>query len=149
MTSVDLTLHYDPLLLRIPAVNLGAGLPSGSYLQSDLSVPGIVTLQVSSHGNAFRRARTGAIGCRSAAHGNIRQDQVLDIGALSINDGTIAATGDDGVQLVAYFGDATGNKAYSSLDGRGSSVSSSDSIPDMPVSSGGPVLMATSQATAS
>jgi hypothetical protein len=42
---------------------------------------------------------------------------VLDIGDLSINHGSLAATADDGVEVAAFFGEATGNGGYSALDG--------------------------------
>jgi hypothetical protein len=49
----------------------------------------------------------------SAAYGKAA---VLHLNGLSINNGAIASVGNDGVQVAAYFGDATGNQNYSSLD---------------------------------
>jgi len=48
VTSVSLTLKYDPSLLKITQVNLGSTLPNGSTVQSDLIVPGILTLNITS-----------------------------------------------------------------------------------------------------
>jgi hypothetical protein len=42
--------------------------------------------------------------------------QILAISNLSLNSGTIPAIGDDGLHVAAFFGDATGNGSYSSLD---------------------------------
>jgi hypothetical protein len=42
---------------------------------------------------------------------------VLDLNQVSVNNGAIPSVGDDGVQVVAYFGDTTGNQRYSALDG--------------------------------
>jgi hypothetical protein len=43
-------------------------------------------------------------------------NQVLDLTSITLNEGAVQAMDDDAVQLVAYFGDATGNGGYSSLD---------------------------------
>ena len=43
----------------------------------------------------------------------MRRGQVLELREVALNGGAIAATGDAGVHLVAYFGDANGNKASS------------------------------------
>ena len=42
--------------------------------------------------------------------------QALQLREVALNGGAIAATGDAGVHLVAYFGDANGNEAYSATD---------------------------------
>jgi hypothetical protein len=43
---------------------------------------------------------------------------VLDVHSITVNGVADAAIGDDGIQVVAYIGDSTGNAAYSSLDGQ-------------------------------
>jgi hypothetical protein len=45
-----------------------------------------------------------------------RLKQVLDLSGISLNGGAVPALDDDAIEAVAYFGDATGNGAYSSLD---------------------------------
>ena len=45
-----------------------------------------------------------------------RDKQIFNLSGITLNGGTIPAIDDDGVQLVAYFGDTTGNGTYSSLD---------------------------------
>jgi hypothetical protein len=42
--------------------------------------------------------------------------EVLDLTDITINGGAIAARGDDGVHVVAYLGDADGNRAYTQQD---------------------------------
>ena len=42
--------------------------------------------------------------------------QALQLREVALNGGAIAAMGDAGVHLVAYFGDATGNRSYSAAD---------------------------------
>jgi hypothetical protein len=41
---------------------------------------------------------------------------LLDLADIRINDGAISAQDDDGIHVVAYFGDASGNASYSSAD---------------------------------
>jgi hypothetical protein len=45
-----------------------------------------------------------------------RASHVLDLAAVSVNGGAIAAFADDAVHLAVYAGDTTGNGSYSSLD---------------------------------
>jgi hypothetical protein len=54
----------------------------------------------------------------ASASSAYRTKQVLDLTDVSINEGALAAVGDDAVHVVAYFGDTTGNGSYSSLDGQ-------------------------------
>ncbi len=119
VTSVSLTLKYDPSLLKITQVNLGSTLPNGSTVQSDLSVPGILTLNITSPsaigGSNIDLVRLLSEIPSAAPYGKAG---VLDIANLSINNNTIAARDDDGVQAVAYFGEATDNQRYSALDGQ-------------------------------
>ncbi|MBI3263418.1 MAG: G8 domain-containing protein, partial [Acidobacteria bacterium] len=108
---------YDPALLSVTAVALGAAMPSGSTLVSDLTTPGTVVISVSIPGGLGAGAidvvtLTAAVPCSA----KYLSANVLDITQVSLNGGAIAAADDDGVHAVAYFGDATGNGGYSSLD---------------------------------
>ena len=46
----------------------------------------------------------------------MRRRRRFELREVALNGGAIAATGDAGVHLVAYFGDANGNGAYSATD---------------------------------
>lgn len=117
--SFEFTLNYDPTLLTISDATLAAGLPAGSTLVANLTVPGQVRVAMSfptplAAGAQDLLTLTAAV----PATAPYRAKQVLDLSDASLNEGHLAAVGDDAVHLVAYFGDATGNGTYSSLDGQ-------------------------------
>jgi hypothetical protein len=117
--SVDFTLAYDPALLTLSGATLGATLPPGGVLSANLIAPGLahitVTLPAPLAAGAVELVRlTGLVPATApykAAH-------VLDIANVLVNAGDLAADGGDGLHVVAYIGDATGNGGYSSLDGQ-------------------------------
>jgi hypothetical protein len=119
ITSVHLSLNYDPSLLKVTQVVPGASLPSGTAVVADLSQPGVVSLSldapVALASGATELVRLLGEVPNTASYGKAG---VLDLNSISINNGTIAALGDDGIDLVAYFGDTTGNQRYSALDGQ-------------------------------
>ena len=115
--SVDLVLTYDPDLLNVTGISRGSGAPADWQVIGDLGNPGRIPM-------AF-------FGPTSLPAGEVRfleieatvpddapyaESAVLSLTNLQINEGAIAAQADSGVQVVAYFGDATGNHAYSALD---------------------------------
>lgn len=116
---VDLLLDYDPALLELTAVAPGVALPDGATVTFDLSTPGRAEIHVSlpaplASGSFDLVTLTAAV--RSTAL--YRAREILDIVSLSVNGGAIPAVADDGVHVVAYLGDTTGNGGYSSLDGQ-------------------------------
>src|SRR6188768_4064107 len=117
VTSVDFTLRYDSSLLTITAVNPGAALPAGTIVASDLSESGVVTIHVTSAtpmtAGPLELVRLVSQVPHTATYG---ATGVLDIGDLLINHGSLAATADDGVEVAAFFGEASGNGGYSALD---------------------------------
>jgi len=117
VTSVSLTLAYDSALLEIEELHLGLSLPDGTVIQSNLAVPGIVTLKIISPTamgpGPVELVRIHSSVPHDAAYG---EAALLDITQVSVNNGAISAIEDDGVQVVAYFGETTGNQGYSALD---------------------------------
>ncbi|MCP5248369.1 MAG: tandem-95 repeat protein [Candidatus Accumulibacter sp.] len=114
--SLRFTLNYDPALLTISDVT---ALPVGSMLVANLTIPGQVKVAMSfpiplASGAVDILTLTAAV----PATAPYRAKQVLDLTGVSANEGKVAAVGDDAVHVVAYFGDTTGNGAYSSLDGQ-------------------------------
>src|SRR5262249_51483386 len=99
------------------AVVPSAGLPAGSQVISNLNVAGQVQVTMSfpavlGAGGQDLVSFTANVPA-TATYGS---KEVLDLTGISVNQGAITAVGDDAVHLVAYFGDATGNGSYSSLD---------------------------------
>jgi hypothetical protein len=52
------------------------------------------------------------------ADATYRTHQVIEITGVLVNEGALAAVGDHAVHVAAFLGDATGNEAYSALDGQ-------------------------------
>jgi hypothetical protein len=115
--SVNLTIVYNETLLNIIAANPGPDAPEGAEVIPDWAEPGRLHLQFSSPtplNSGAVEFVTFAAKVPDAATGGTAH--VLDIRDLIINDGTVAATADDAIHSVAYFGDTTGNGDYSGLD---------------------------------
>ncbi len=115
--SVDVTLVYDPALLSITGVSVGPGMPAGSSVVPNLSVSGRVVLSFFSPtplpaGPADFVMLSAAVP-EDAPSG---RTNILDIISVRVNEGDIDATADDGMHVVAFPGDATGNGDYSGLD---------------------------------
>ncbi|MCH5374443.1 MAG: cohesin domain-containing protein, partial [Planctomycetes bacterium] len=104
-------------LLTINGASAGAGMPAGSEVTLIEEAPGVVLLQFQS---------PAPLGAGEQVfvdlQATVPQDapyaakHILDIEDISINAGGVPAIDDDGVHVVAYFGDVTGNGTYSSLD---------------------------------
>jgi len=117
VTDVRFSLNYDPAILKITEVRLGLGLPAGTQLQSNLTQPGTLSVHIFTAApltvGPLELVRLIAEVPASATYA---RSGVLDLNLVSVNNGLIPSIGDDGVQVVANFGDATGNQRYSSLD---------------------------------
>lgn len=119
LTSFSMTITYDPALLNITGVELGAGAPAGAQVQANTSVAGQVTL-------AFFAIDPLASGAAELVKliGAVPEDatygaaQALQITALEVNSGAIQATADSGVHVVAFPGDANANRRYDAEDAR-------------------------------
>ncbi len=116
-TRIAFTLRYDAALIGFVGASNGAGLPAGSTLSVDLATAGEVRVLITTGAPlgaaAVELVRLQA-GVPSAAAYGARQ--LLDLGDIVINNGAIAARDDDGVHVVAYLGDGSGDRAYSMLD---------------------------------
>jgi autotransporter-associated beta strand protein len=117
VTSISLTLRYDPNLLAITDAAPAPGTPAGSTVSLNPTTPGLAVLSFFSPtplGTGARDFLTLTANVPTSAV--YASKEVLDISGLSINSGAIAGTDDDGVHVVGYFGDTTGNGSYSSTD---------------------------------
>lgn len=111
--DIDLRLAYDPELLEIT----GASASAGAQLTLTQEGPGQVRLE-------FHAPAPLPAGATVFAHlvanvlptASYAAMHVLDLRQVLVDAGATPAIEDDGVHLVAYFGDATGNGTYSSLD---------------------------------
>ncbi len=114
--QVAFTLAYDVSLLNITGVTGGAGVPVGSTVSADFGTPGQVrvTVQLSAALGAGSTELIKLIANvpSTAPYG---AKQVLDLKNILLDTGA-AVRDDDGLHLVAYTGDASGNAKYSTLD---------------------------------
>jgi uncharacterized repeat protein (TIGR03803 family) len=116
VTNVQLTLSYDPTLLSV------TGVTGASFSLSGSSTPGHAMLQYS--GPALPAGRQTPIGFltatvpsgTSASPVPYRAQDLLHLSGVSLNAGAISVATSDGLHLVAYVGDASGDGAYSSDD---------------------------------
>ena len=117
VTSVSFELSYDPDLLQITDVLAAPTLPGDAVINADLSNPGVAIIGVTS-----ATGLPAGLSSIVLLEANVPVDapytakHVLDIHNVSINGGAIAATENDGLHLVGYLGDTTGNAVYTSLD---------------------------------
>jgi hypothetical protein len=117
ITDISFELTYDPALLVIDSVQRGAGLPAGADFNFTLD-PATGKLQVQISGAALASGAVQLVSLvahvpDSAPYGAM---QVLDLSNLRLNAGAVAGRSDDGVALVAYFGDTDGDAVISRAD---------------------------------
>jgi uncharacterized repeat protein (TIGR03803 family) len=116
VTSVQVTLAYDPMLLQVTGVT-GAGF---TLLSS--STPGHAVLQYS--GPSLPSGTQKPIGFITATVPSgttaspvpYHAKDLLHLSSVSLNGGTIPVATSDGLHLVAYVGDTNGDGTYSSDD---------------------------------
>jgi len=117
VTDVRFSLVYDPALLKITEVLPGSSLPDGTQCEIDLTQTGVVSVHISSPPMAAGNVELIRLIAEVPANASYATSAVLDLNQVSVNDGAISSAGDDGIQVIAYFGDTSGNQRYSSLDG--------------------------------
>jgi len=115
-TQVSFTLRYDPALLNVTGLE-GGSLPAGSTVTLDLSAPGQmkVTIAASSPLAAGRivLGNLTATVPTTASYGAV---QLLSFTGMQIDGGTKPVKADAGLHVVAYLGDANGDRGYSTDD---------------------------------
>lgn len=117
VTSATFQLRYDPTLLNIVGVSVPAALQGVASAVLTQSGTGLVTVQFSTQ-VPLPAAETVFVQLFSDVPeaAPYRNKQVLDLQSIQLNGGTIPAVDDDGVHIVAYFGDLSGNGTYSAQD---------------------------------
>ena len=116
VTSVNLTLNYDPTLLTVTGVH-GAG-----FSLSGTSTSGHAVLQYSgpalpSGSQTLVGYLTATVPGGTAANPTpYKAKDLLDLSNVALNGGAVQVVTSDGLHLVAYAGDADGNGSYSSGD---------------------------------
>jgi hypothetical protein len=115
--AIEMVFRYDPAFLAITGAAASPGMPAGSLVQTTEDVPGLMVIRVSSPvplgpGATDLVTLLGHVP-ETAPYGAM---QILDIVSVGVNQGQVPAVADDGLHVVAYFGDTTGNRRLTSLD---------------------------------
>jgi len=110
-------LHYDPALLEITDATVGPDTPTGSTVVANLETPGVATLSfIATTPLDSGPANFVTLEATVPESAPYTSKQTLDIVDVEVNGGGIAAADDDGIHLVAYLGDASGDGMYEGLD---------------------------------
>jgi hypothetical protein len=117
ITAATLEIRYNPALLNITSATVAAGLPVGTTVNLSTSTPGVAVITFNSP-TALAAGTTRFVDLQavvpSTAH--YRNKHALDIANIVLNGGALPSLDDDGVHVVAYFADVTGNGTYSAQD---------------------------------
>jgi hypothetical protein len=127
VTSVKVTLDYNPTLLNVSGAVPNGALPGSNFMLLDSSVPGQAVFEYSGPAAdaALLAGGNVALGFLNATVPNpgmagtapiYRALDFLHLSDLAVNGGAIPAAAADAVHLVAYVGDADGNGSYGSND---------------------------------
>ena len=119
ITSLTMTIAYDPALLDITDVDLGPDAPTGSQVEANFDVPGQVTiaffsLEPLTSGDADLIQLVASVP-EDAVYGSAH---LISISSIEVNAGAIQAIGDSALHVVAFAGDSNGNRRYDAEDAR-------------------------------
>ncbi|MFG0263762.1 MAG: cadherin domain-containing protein [Rhodopirellula sp. JB055] len=119
VTSVTLTIEYDPAMLDISGVQLGEDAPTGSQVEANLDTPGVATITFFSL-DAMDAGQADIIDLIATIPDDAPYGSTgtLTISNLEVNAGGMAASADDAIQVVAFPGDVNANRRYDAEDAR-------------------------------
>lgn len=121
--TATLRIGYDPALLNVVAATPGANLPAGATVDLDTSTAGVAVLTVASPSDLPAGesvlAHLEATVVATDASEIYRRQQVLDLHEVVLADGAgqpLPSSADDGLHLVTFFGDVSGNGRINAAD---------------------------------
>jgi hypothetical protein len=109
VTSLSFVLTYDPALLEITSIQ-----PAGGGAPIVPTTPGTIEVTIGA-GLPAAGGEVARIFANVPATAPYGAKHVLDLANVLVNGMTVAG-GNDGLHLVGYFGDGSGDATYSSLD---------------------------------
>ncbi|MBN1509649.1 MAG: LEPR-XLL domain-containing protein, partial [Sedimentisphaerales bacterium] len=115
--AVSFVFEYDPTLLTVTGASAAPGLAGNWVVDYDLIMPGRVS--VTAGGSvALAAGENELVRLQAAipADAPYKSTAILRLEDLNINGAVIEVAPDCGLQVVAYIGDASGNRAYSDYD---------------------------------
>jgi hypothetical protein len=111
--AVDITLTWDPTLLTITSVVFSPTLPAGVLTEVNLTVPGVVRVVIAGALNPGAQTLFSLVATVPTT-ASYRAKHILHFTQVELNE--LPGKADDGIHVVSYLGDATGNGSYSALD---------------------------------
>ncbi|RRS02949.1 tandem-95 repeat protein [Aquabacterium soli] len=115
-TRIAFTLRYDPALLNVTGFT-GGTLPAGSTVSVDTSVAGQLTVSiVTTAPLGAGRIVLGNLAANVPADAAYGASHLLRLSQVQIDAGARPVRSDDGLHVVAYLGDTSGDAAYSATD---------------------------------
>ncbi len=128
VTSGTFTLTYNAALLSISGAAVNTSLPGASLSLDAASTPGTAILDFTSPTALTASTAPVRLGGLVATVPNsaaslYKSKALLHWSSVTLNGGAIAAVGDDSVEVVAYFGDASGSANGSLSGGDASDIS--------------------------
>ena len=117
ITSATLELRYNPALLTIGSATVAPGMPVGANVNLNTSTPGLAVVTFTSP-TPLVAGTTRFVDLQASVPSTAiyKSKELLDLGNIVLNGGAIPALDDDGVHVVAYFGDVSGNGDYTGTD---------------------------------
>lgn len=116
LTRASFSLRYDAELLNVTTASVAPGLPLGATVSIAFPQPGLATIEFRSP-EPLRAGTTRFVEVQASVPTTSIYRQKYSIDIFDINLGGVAnGVDDDAVQVVAYFGDITGNGTYSAQD---------------------------------
>jgi len=117
VNTVSFELRFDPALLDVTSVVASPSLPPGASVTvtTEALARGRikVSLDTTIPASGAELVRIIASVPATASYG---AKHVLDLANVVINDGSLSVADNDGVHLVGYFGDTSGDATYTTLD---------------------------------
>jgi hypothetical protein len=119
ITSLVMTITYDPTLLSVSDVKLGPSAPNGSQVEANLTNPGEIVIAFFSL-EPLAAGASNLISLEASVPESARYGaaHLIRFDSLEINAGAINAITRDAIHVVAFPGDATGNRRYDAEDAR-------------------------------
>jgi hypothetical protein len=114
---LDFVFEYDPDLLNVTGMSLGTNVPGDWNVVYNLETPGQIPI-VASGTTPLSAGEVRLLDIQAAIPNDAvyASSAVLRLSSIQVNECVIETNGDSSVQVVAYFGDTTGNRTYSGLD---------------------------------
>jgi hypothetical protein len=117
VVAVQFEVDYDPTLIQMQRVSLDDAMPSGWSAAGDTPQPGTLSVRLfgitSLPPGSVTVVRIEAVVPETATY---RRAEVLHLRNVLLNNWPIIAESDSAVHVVAYFGDTSGDRCYSSFD---------------------------------